>query len=86
VGNGPVEAAYKALEQLTGIDFELSSYQINAVTEGEDAMGAADLRIISGGRSYHGHSISTDVVEASVRACIDALEHAYADQHPVVDL
>jgi 2-isopropylmalate synthase len=45
VGDGPVGAAFKALEKLTGIEFILESYHINAVTEGVDALGMADVRL-----------------------------------------
>jgi len=78
VGDGPVGAAFRALEKLTGIEFRLESYHINAVTEGEDAIGMADVRLCVEGRSYHGRGASTDVIDASIRACLNALNSAYA--------
>jgi 2-isopropylmalate synthase len=76
-GDGPVGAAFKALEKLTGIEFKLESYHINAVTEGEDAVGMADVRLSADGKSYHGRGASTDVIEASIRACLNALNSAH---------
>jgi 2-isopropylmalate synthase len=77
VGDGPVGAAFKALEKLTGIEFSLESYHINAVTEGEDAIGMADVRLKVDDKSYHGRGASTDVIEASIRACLNALNSAH---------
>ena len=77
VGDGPVGAAFKALEKLTGIEFSLESYHINAVTEGEDAIGMADVRLKVDNKSYHGRGASTDVIEASIRACLNALNSAH---------
>lgn len=76
-GDGPVGAAFRALEKLTGISFKLESYHINAVTEGEDAIGMADVRLCVNNRSYHGRGASTDVIDASIRACLNALNAAY---------
>lgn len=76
-GDGPVGAAFRALEKLTGISFKLESYHINAVTEGEDAVGMADVRLLVDGKSYHGRGASTDIVDASIRACLNALNSAY---------
>ncbi|MGI6702056.1 MAG: 2-isopropylmalate synthase [Christensenellales bacterium] len=78
VGDGPVGAAFRALEKLTGIEFKLESYHISAVTEGEDAIGMADVRLNVDGRSYHGRGASTDIVDSSIRACLNALNSAYS--------
>lgn len=76
-GDGPVGAAFRALEMLTGIPFSLESYHINAATEGEDAIGMADVRLCVDGKSYHGRGASTDIIDASIRACLNALNSAY---------
>lgn len=77
-GDGPIGAAFRALERLTKINFDLESYHINAVTEGEDAIGMADVRICVNGKSYHGRGASTDIIDSSIRACINALNSAYS--------
>lgn len=76
-GDGPIGAAFRALEKLTGINFELESYHINAVTEGEDAIGMADVRLNVNNKSYHGRGASTDIIDASIRACLNALNSAH---------
>jgi 2-isopropylmalate synthase len=73
VGDGPVDAACKAIESLTGIKAKLTSYSINAVTKGKDAMGEVLIQIEYDGRSYSGKSASTDVVEASAKAYLNAI-------------
>ncbi len=76
-GDGPIGASFRALEILTGIEFKLESYHINAVTEGEDAQGMVDVRLMIQGKSYHGRSVSTDIIDASIRACLNALNNAH---------
>jgi len=75
-GDGPVDAAFKAIEKICGKDFLLETYRIHAVTEGEDAMGMVDVKMAIDGRSYKGRGVSTDIIESSIRACLDALNRA----------
>ncbi len=75
-GDGPVDAAFKAIELISGKSFKLQTYRINAVTEGEDAMGMVDVTMDIGGKSYKGRGVSTDIIESSIRACLDALNRA----------
>ena len=75
-GDGPVDAAFKVIEQISGKSFKLQTYRINAVTEGEDAMGMVDVTMEIGDRSYKGRGVSTDIIESSIRACLDALNRA----------
>ena len=75
-GDGPVDAAFKAIEQISGKTFSLQTYRINAVTEGEDAMGMVDVTMNIGGQSYKGRGVSTDIIESSIRACLDALNRS----------
>ena len=72
-GDGPVDAAFLAIEKITGHHYELDDFQIQAVTEGREAMGSALVRLRSGGKVYAGNGISTDVVGASIRAYVNAL-------------
>lgn len=72
-GNGPIDAAFGAIEQITGHHYELSDYQIHSITEGSEAVGTAIIKLRSGSRLVSGCGSSTDIVGASVRAFINAL-------------
>jgi len=72
-GEGPIEAIYKAIERLTGIAAELKEYGIKAVTGGKDALGEVTVKIEVQGRIYTGRGVSTDIIEASTRAFINAV-------------
>ncbi len=72
-GDGPVDAAFLAIEKITGHHYELDDFQIQAVTEGREAMGSALVRLRSNGKVYAGNGISTDVIGASIRAYVNAL-------------
>ena len=73
VGDGPIDAAFLAIEQIIGHHYELDDFQIQTVTEGRDAMGSALVKLRSAGRVYSGNGISTDIIGASIRAYISAL-------------
>lgn len=72
-GDGPINAAFLAIEQIIGHHYELDDFQIQSVTEGHEAMGSALVKLRDGGVLYSGKGISTDVVGASIRAYINAL-------------
>ena len=73
LGDGPIDAAFLAIEQITGRHFELDDFQIQAVTEGREAMGQTIVRLRSGGKLYSGRGISTDIVCAGIHAYLSAL-------------
>ena len=73
LGDGPVDASFKALKKLTPISFVLESYDLKAIGSGTDALGEVSIRVNSEGRIIHGRAISTDVVHASVLAYVDVL-------------
>jgi 2-isopropylmalate synthase len=73
VGDGPVDAACKAISQLTGTSAKLARYEIRAVTSGTGAMGEVTVQLEDGSRKVMGRGASTDVIEASVKAYIDGL-------------
>ncbi len=74
LGDGPIDAAFNAVNRLGGADHvTLDEYQIKAVTEGADALGEATVKITIDGVSYTGRSASTDIIEASIRAYVNAL-------------
>ena len=72
-GDGPIDAAFLAIEQIIGHHYELADFQIQTVTEGREAMGSALVKLRSGGKLYSGSGISTDIIGACIRAYISAL-------------
>ena len=73
MGDGPVDAAFRAIEQITGNHYELDDFQIQSVTEGKEAMGSALVKLRHGGRLYSGSGISTDIIGASLKAYLGAV-------------
>ena len=73
IGDGPIDAAFMAIEQIIGHHYELDDFQIQSVTEGHEAMGNALVRLRNGGKIYSGNGISTDIIGASIRAYLNAL-------------
>ncbi len=73
MGDGPIDAAFLAIERITGHHYELDDFQIQAVTEGREAMGQTVVKLRSGGKLYSGRGLSTDIVGASILAYISAL-------------
>lgn len=73
LGDGPIDAAFKSIEQVIGHHYELDDFQIQSVTEGREAMGETVVRLRSEGRLYSGRGISTDIVGASILAYLSAL-------------
>ena len=72
-GDGPIDAAFRALESITGTHYELDDFKIESVTEGKDAMGEAIVKLRHEGSVYVGAGISTDIVGAAIRAYVNAL-------------
>jgi 2-isopropylmalate synthase len=73
VGDGPVEASFKALERATGIVMELRNFEVRSVTTGEDAQGEVTVTVEYNGQSYRGLGVSTDIVEAGALAYLDVI-------------
>ncbi len=73
IGDGPIDAAFLAVEQITGQHYELDDFQIQAVTEGREAMGQTVVKLRANGKVYSGRGTSTDIVGASIHAYINAL-------------
>ena len=73
LGDGSIDAAFLAIEQIAGHHYELDDFQIQAVTEGREAMGESVVKLRSGGKLYSGRGISTDIIGASVHAYLNAL-------------
>jgi len=72
-GDGPVDACYKAIDRITGIQGKLLEYTINSVTRGKDAVGEVFVHVEFGKESYSGKAASTDIIDASARAYLNAL-------------
>ena len=72
-GTGPVYAALRAVEKIIRHPFSLEDYQLQAVTEHRDALGEAIVKISDGSNVYRGRGVSTDVIEASILACLSAV-------------
>ena len=73
LGDGPVDAVFKAIEQITGIEVQLRDYRIRSVTVGEDAQGEAHIEAEYNGRVINGRAVSTDIVEASALAFLQVI-------------
>ncbi len=73
LGDGPIDAAFLAIESITGHHYELDDFQIQSVTEGREAMGQTIVKLRSGGKVYSGQGISTDIVGSGILAYINAL-------------
>jgi 2-isopropylmalate synthase len=72
-GNGPIDASYKAVDAIVGLKVRLEEYLVQAITGSSDDLGKVHVQLSYNGRSYYGYGTDTDVVTASVKAYIDAL-------------
>ncbi|MBQ2774997.1 MAG: hypothetical protein IJF40_03800 [Clostridia bacterium] len=72
-GDGPIDSAFRAIEQCVGHHYELDDFQVQSVTEGKEALGSALVRLRNDGKLYSGNGTSTDIIAASIRAYINAL-------------
>lgn len=84
-GNGPVDAAYQAIDRITGVSLSLVDYSVRSVTVGRDAIGEATVRVRRNGQEAIGKASSTDIVEASAKAYLNAINRllvreAHSDQ------
>ena len=80
-GDGPVDAAYEAIREATGLSPKLENYSIRSVTGGKEALGEATVRITENGRTFIGRGISTDIIESSAKAYIDAINRMVSAQN-----
>lgn len=78
IGDGPVDAVFKAIERITGIQVVLKDYRLRSVTVGEDAQGEAHIEAEHEGKSMSGRAISTDVIEASAEAFLQVINRLAA--------
>jgi 2-isopropylmalate synthase len=73
IGDGPVDSALKAIDKITGIVGRLHEYTVHSVTEGRDAVGEVFMKVNFGKASFIGKAASLDIVDASARAYLDAV-------------
>ena len=79
-GDGVIDAAFQSIELATGRHYELDDFQVQAVAEGQEAMGETLVKLRADGKVYSGRGISTDIVGASVMAYINALNKIAYEQ------
>ena len=77
-GDGPVDACYKAIEKITKLKVKVTDYSIRSVTSGKDAVGEVNVKLQVKGQEVQGRGTSTDVIEASVKAYLFALNKVFA--------
>ena len=82
-GDGPVDAVYRAIDHAVGHAYDLHSYTIRSVTEGQDALGEVVVQVAFAGRLFTGRAANTDILQASAEAYIDALN--YIEAHRAED-
>ena len=72
-GDGPVAAAFQALEHVTGVELVLRNFELHSASIGEDAQGEVTVTVEHDGQSFRGRGASVDIVEAGVRACLEVM-------------
>ena len=77
-GNGPVDAVCNAIDRVVGSDCKLVDFNVQAVTEGLDAMGTVTVRVDSAGKTYTGRGADTDIIVASAKAYLSAVNRVLA--------
>ena len=78
-GTGPVDAVYQAINRIVGVPNTLTEYRVDAVTEGIDALGDVTIRIRQNGNIFVGRGSDTDIIVASAKAYMNALNRALAE-------
>ena len=73
LGDGPIDAAFLAIEQIVGHHFELDDFQIQAITEGREALGETVVRLRCNGALYSGRGTSTDIIGSGIAAYLNAV-------------
>lgn len=84
-GSGPVDAAFKAIDQIVDLNITLQSYDIKAVTSGKDALGEVSVIIRKDNEVYRGRAVSTDIIESSILAYIAAVNRLIFEIEPMAE-
>ena len=77
-GDGPIDAIFLAIEQVTGISVVCRDFNVHSVTVGKDAQGEVMVQVEHNGQLYRGRAVSTDSVEASAKAFLNAINRIAA--------
>jgi 2-isopropylmalate synthase len=77
-GDGPVDAVFRAIDRITGVQTILKEYIVHAITPGKQAMGEVSVSLEINGKMTNGHGSSTDILEASAQAYVNALNRFIA--------
>jgi 2-isopropylmalate synthase len=85
LGDGPVDATLKAIKKLTKSKSKLTQYNVGSITGGTDAQGEVAVRVVEGDRTVVGRGSSTDIIEASAKAYINALNRLHTKREKVVE-
>jgi len=80
VGDGPVDAVFNAIDRAINSSNQVETYQVRSVTSGRQAMGEVLVRIRQGNHLYSGRGVSTDIIEASARAYLQAINSQPVEQ------
>ncbi|MBF0586783.1 2-isopropylmalate synthase [Prosthecochloris sp. N3] len=88
-GDGPVDACFRAIERALGLEQLLNTYSVRSTTSGRQALGEATVRLKDGDKFFTGRGVSTDIIEASARAYLQALSlrenAAHHDHNTTID-
>jgi len=83
IGDGPVDAVYNAIDKIIEMKVELTDYRIQAVSKGQDAQGEVSVTIMVNDKTYYGHGLSTDIIEASAHAYLSAINRMLVKEKKV---
>jgi len=75
-GDGPLDALFRTIEEITGIAVVVRDFRVHSVTRGKDAQGESTIEVERDGRIYRGRGVSTDTVEAATLAFVNAINRA----------
>ena len=79
-GDGPIDAAFWAVEKITGIELVCKDFRVRSATLGRDAIGEVNLEVEHKGRSYRGVGVSTDSVESTILAMLNAINRIESER------
>jgi 2-isopropylmalate synthase len=79
-GDGPIDAAFWAVERITGVEVACNDFQVRSATIGRDALGEVTVEVEHEGQAYRGVAVSTDSVEATISAMLNAINRIAAEK------
>ena len=82
LGDGPIDAAFWAVEKITGIEVVCKDFRVRSATLGRDAIGEVNLEVEHKGRTYRGVGVSTDSVESTILAMLNAINRIISEKSP----